>query len=116
MVTDMTITGRPAQFGRGVISDVGDKIIGQFAACLASKLARAGRGGGARRATVAVSAAASEATSDIATSPPRRTRRAAAAAAGSEAISDTVSERVSTNGAAEMSPAGCLGGRRTRLR
>lgn len=39
MVTDMTITGRPAQFGRGVISDVADKIIGQFSACVASKLA-----------------------------------------------------------------------------
>lgn len=39
MVTDMTITGRPAQFGRGVISDVADKIIGQFADCVAKKLA-----------------------------------------------------------------------------
>jgi uncharacterized protein len=39
MVTDMTITGRPAQFGRGVISDVADKIIGQFSSCVASKLA-----------------------------------------------------------------------------
>ncbi len=39
MNTDMTITGRPAQFGRGVISDVADKIIGQFSACVASKLA-----------------------------------------------------------------------------
>jgi carbon monoxide dehydrogenase subunit G len=38
MATDMKITGRPAQFGRGVISDVADKIIGQFAACVASKL------------------------------------------------------------------------------
>jgi carbon monoxide dehydrogenase subunit G len=38
MVTDMTITGRPAQFGRGVISDVADKIIGQFASCVAGKL------------------------------------------------------------------------------
>lgn len=41
MVTDMTITGRPAQFGRGVMSDVADKIIGQFAACVADKLAPA---------------------------------------------------------------------------
>ncbi|CAA9382460.1 MAG: carbon monoxide dehydrogenase G protein, partial [uncultured Pseudonocardia sp.] len=39
MVTDMTITGRPAQFGRGVVSDVADKIIGQFAGCVARKLA-----------------------------------------------------------------------------
>jgi carbon monoxide dehydrogenase subunit G len=39
MVTDMQITGRPAQFGRGVMSDVADKIIGQFAGCVAKKLA-----------------------------------------------------------------------------
>ena len=39
MVTDMTITGKPAQFGRGVISDVADKIIEQFSACVARKLA-----------------------------------------------------------------------------
>ncbi|OLL74420.1 carbon monoxide dehydrogenase G protein [Pseudonocardia sp. Ae168_Ps1] len=43
MVTDMTVTGRPAQFGRGVISDVADKIIGQFSSCVADKLT----GGGA---------------------------------------------------------------------
>ena len=48
MVTDMTITGKPAQFGRGVISDVADKIIDQFAACVARKL-RAGCGGARRR-------------------------------------------------------------------
>ncbi|MPZ65755.1 MAG: carbon monoxide dehydrogenase [Pseudonocardiaceae bacterium] len=38
VVTDLSITGRPAQFGRGLISDVGGKIIGQFADCLAVKL------------------------------------------------------------------------------
>ena len=68
MVTDMTITGKPAQFGRGVISDVADKIIGQFAACVARKLAPAAE----EAAPVAVSAtAASEATSDIPTAPAR---------------------------------------------
>src|SRR5680860_1141913 len=34
--TDLKITGRPAQFGRGVISDVGSKLLDQFAACLAT--------------------------------------------------------------------------------
>ncbi|MGN6522810.1 MAG: SRPBCC family protein, partial [Actinomycetes bacterium] len=29
--TDLNITGRPAQFGRGVMNDVGAKLIGQFA-------------------------------------------------------------------------------------
>jgi uncharacterized protein len=38
-VTDLSITGKPAQFGRGMISDVGGKIIEQFAACLSDKLA-----------------------------------------------------------------------------
>ena len=97
MITDMTITGKPAQFGRGVISDVADKIIGQFAACVARKLGPAEE----EAAPVAVSAtAASEATSDIPTAPARGARRAAPPAAGSEAISDSVLERVSTNGAA----------------
>ena len=53
MVTDMKITGRPAQFGRGVISDVADKIIGQFASCVASKL----QGGEAPESAAAESSA-----------------------------------------------------------
>lgn len=36
--TDLRITGRPAQFGRGVIQDVGSKILDQFAACLSARL------------------------------------------------------------------------------
>ncbi|HET6210258.1 MAG TPA: SRPBCC domain-containing protein [Jatrophihabitans sp.] len=36
--TDLNITGKPAQFGRGVMVDVGNKLIGQFADCLAGKL------------------------------------------------------------------------------
>jgi carbon monoxide dehydrogenase subunit G len=38
VVTDLTITGKPAQFGRGVMAEVGNKLIGQFADCLAGKL------------------------------------------------------------------------------
>jgi carbon monoxide dehydrogenase subunit G len=37
--TDLKITGRPAQFGRGMIEDVGGTILGQFAECLAHTLA-----------------------------------------------------------------------------
>jgi carbon monoxide dehydrogenase subunit G len=37
--TDLAITGKPAQFGRGLISEVGGKILDTFATCLASKLA-----------------------------------------------------------------------------
>ncbi len=37
--TDLSITGKPAQFGRGVMVDVGGKLLGQFATCLAEQLA-----------------------------------------------------------------------------
>ncbi len=36
--TDLAITGKPAQFGRGVMVDIGEKLLGQFAACLADRL------------------------------------------------------------------------------
>ncbi|OBF31621.1 carbon monoxide dehydrogenase [Mycobacterium sp. ACS1612] len=39
VATDLSITGKPAQFGRGMIADVGGKIIEQFTACLSEKLA-----------------------------------------------------------------------------
>jgi hypothetical protein len=39
VTTDLAITGKPAQFGRGVMVDVGHKLIGQFADCVAAQLA-----------------------------------------------------------------------------
>jgi carbon monoxide dehydrogenase subunit G len=44
VVTDLAITGKPAQFGRGVMQDVSDKLLQQFVTCLQSKV---GDGGGA---------------------------------------------------------------------
>ncbi|MFG1922825.1 SRPBCC family protein [Cryptosporangium sp. NPDC048952] len=41
VVTDLAITGKPAQFGRGLIQDVSDKLLGQFVDCLAQQLAPA---------------------------------------------------------------------------
>lgn len=38
LVTDLAITGKPAQLGRGLIADVGSKIIDQFAANLAREM------------------------------------------------------------------------------
>jgi uncharacterized protein len=37
--TDLSITGKPAQFGRGLISEVGGKILDSFASRLATELA-----------------------------------------------------------------------------
>ncbi|GAB2451238.1 SRPBCC family protein [Nocardioides hungaricus] len=38
VVTDLAITGKPAQFGRGVMQDVSDKLLGQFVDCLERRL------------------------------------------------------------------------------
>jgi len=38
---DLTITGRAAQYGRGMIAEVGGKLVAQFADCLAQRLAEA---------------------------------------------------------------------------
>jgi uncharacterized protein len=37
--TDLNVTGRPAQFGRGVMEEIAGKLIGQFSNCLAEELA-----------------------------------------------------------------------------
>jgi carbon monoxide dehydrogenase subunit G len=38
LTTELAVTGKPAQFGRGVMADVSGKLIDQFAACLASEV------------------------------------------------------------------------------
>ena len=64
--TNFNVTGKPAQFGRGVLSDVGGKLIDRFAERLADQLA----GGGASpngQAAGAVPAAASNGSAATAT-------------------------------------------------
>jgi carbon monoxide dehydrogenase subunit G len=39
VVTDLSVTGKPAQFGRGVMQDVSDRLLDQFVACLQEELA-----------------------------------------------------------------------------
>ena len=36
--TDLNVTGKPAQFGRGAMQDVSDKLLGKFVACLEERL------------------------------------------------------------------------------
>jgi carbon monoxide dehydrogenase subunit G len=50
VLTDLNITGRPAQFGRGVMTDVGNKLLGQFADKLAAQLGEGDAQGDAQRA------------------------------------------------------------------
>ena len=56
--TDLAITGKPAQFGRGVMQDVSDKLLGQFVDCLEQRM---GEGDGSAAAAEPVEKAASAA-------------------------------------------------------
>jgi carbon monoxide dehydrogenase subunit G len=56
VLTDLAITGKPAQFGRGVMQDVSDKLLGQFVACLEHRMADGDTGGAAAPAAAAPSA------------------------------------------------------------
>src|SRR5438094_705309 len=42
VVTDLSITGRAAQFGRGVMADVSAKLLGQFVSCLETNVLGSG--------------------------------------------------------------------------
>jgi len=74
VTTDLAITGRPAQFGRGVMAEVGNKLLGRFADCLAGELTAGGA-----EATAAASAAASSASgAEVTTGAPSAEARPAA--------------------------------------
>jgi carbon monoxide dehydrogenase subunit G len=61
VLTDLNITGRPAQFGRGVMTDVGNKLLGQFADKLAAQLGEGDAQGDAERAESAAAKVATTA-------------------------------------------------------
>src|SRR4051812_11308448 len=76
--TDLAITGKPAQFGRGVMQDVSDKLLGQFVACLEQRM---GEGDGSD--TAPADAAPAEALTPEAAAPAAAPVPAAAAASAS---------------------------------
>jgi len=51
VVSDLQITGKPAQFGRGVIEEVSDKLLQQFVDCLQSKVGTGSDGPAATEAS-----------------------------------------------------------------
>jgi carbon monoxide dehydrogenase subunit G len=80
VLTELSVTGKPAQFGRGVMQDVSDKLLGQFVSCLEERLA--GDGGGADPGTEVAPAAdtADEAADTSAEEAPAAAAEAPAAA------------------------------------
>jgi len=113
--TDLSITGKPAQFGRGVMQDVSDKLLGQFVACLEEKSsagpsaaqdAAAGAAGAAQATTTEASApetaaeaqsgtgvpagAAQPATAPVTTSPGEGANRAGTSGTGAAGKDDAL--------------------------
>ncbi len=68
VVTDLNVTGKPAQFGRGVMNEVGAKLVGQFADHLAEQL---GEGAPAAEASEHGGEASAPAQAGPAAVPPR---------------------------------------------
>jgi carbon monoxide dehydrogenase subunit G len=62
VTTDLAVTGKPAQFGRGVMQDVSDKLLHQFIACIEGELGHAGEPAPEAPAEPVVAAAATTAT------------------------------------------------------
>jgi carbon monoxide dehydrogenase subunit G len=98
--TELEITGKPAQFGRGVMEDVGNKLIGQFAKALAQTL----QTGGTPSAPAATAAGSAEAAAPPAKKARPRPARTAAAEPPAEATEPdpVVTDEVAT---AEVRPA-----------
>ncbi len=88
VLTDLNITGKPAQFGRGVMVDVGNKLIGQFADALSAQL---GEGSSASTEAAAPSAPAKAAATKAAPAKaaPAKTTAAAAKAPAKAAATKT---------------------------
>ncbi len=57
VTTDLAVTGKPAQFGRGVMQDVSDKLLQAFVACIEKQLGDTGAGEEAAAAGAAAPAA-----------------------------------------------------------
>jgi len=95
VVTDLAITGRAAQFGRGVMADVSSKLLGQFVSCLEKNVLS---GAAAPAATEA--AATAEAPAEVGAS--------RAAASGGAAPSGPVTRE--TGGASDAALAGGTSG------
>lgn len=87
IITDLKISGKVAQFGRGVMQDVSEKLLGQFAECLAGKL---GDDGSVEE--IAAAGAAAVGDDSAATEPPEVPSAAAAAPSNSSPASGVAEE------------------------
>jgi carbon monoxide dehydrogenase subunit G len=105
VVTELAVTGKPAQFGRGVMQDVSDKLLQQFIDCIEGSIGSVGSAAPAAEPVPAAGAAVTSAPED---EPSGVEATEAAVASGGAAPADTAAAAVaSTPGpapAAEPAP------------
>ena len=99
--TDLTISGRIAQFGRGVLADVSTKLLGDFASCLENDLLSAGGQAAAtslptaERATATPEEIVADELGEIALEDPERARQfVSAVSPGTRAVQSRPAEPV----------------------
>jgi uncharacterized protein len=112
--TDLTITGKVAQFGRGVLADVSAKILGQFVTCLEhdvlvrpeETLAAVASASAAGAVVGSVASAASSAEVSASGSIPATPSSPASASMGSDATSSSAasSETSATSAPSSVAP------------
>jgi uncharacterized protein len=111
--TDLTITGKVAQFGRGVLADVSAKILGQFVTCLEhdvlvrpeETLAAVASASAASAVGSSVASAAAPAEVPPSDSPPAAASTPTSASLGSEATSSLTVSSPSSPSSASSSAA-----------
>ena len=120
VLTDLNITGRPAQFGRGVMTDVGNKLLGQFADKLAAQLGAGDAGAAApaqetptQKITATTAGAAEEVAASVQQVPgdnavAEQTRTTAAAARESAAATADRASGGGTAPATDTAPAAVI--------
>lgn len=109
--TELNVTGRPAQFGRGVMVEVGGKLIGRFASCLADELS----GGKAGQAEAGTSPPAGVDQPGPTSSPAADEKPARAPASSGQATPPVGTSAVPDVGAGDHAAVG-VGGASSRLR
>lgn len=106
VATDLSITGRAAQFGRGVMADVSTKLLGQFVDCLEKNVL--GAGAAAEREAAAPEASATPATTAEETPAEVGASRAAASGTGGATPSAPVTRQ--PGGASDAALVGAASG------
>ena len=105
VATDLTITGRPAQFGRGLIQEVSNKLLDDFTACLVTKLETPAEPAPSTGPAASVAAApAAEPTSPAAPAGPAPSADAATSPEGTTSAGGAVPVGGATSGAGAPTP------------